>query len=132
MSQKFEIMAGIPIKNRIKDFQLKKGKSFENFFDILGSVSVRDIRKDVPILQVGGSTPFPPTMSAIRVLLLHTEEIVQGLLDFTVPTTLQIKNIMTVMYLQLLQVQRGFEMDFRYDFLEAAVADCLNQHCRIE
>ena len=52
----------------------------------LGSVSVRDIRKDVPILQVGGSTPFPPTISAIRVVLLHTEEIVQGLLGFTVPT----------------------------------------------
>ena len=43
----------------------------------LGSVSVRDIRKNIPILQVGGSSPAPPTLPVIRVVLLHTEQIVQ-------------------------------------------------------
>ena len=42
--------------------------------------SVRDIRKNVPILQVGGSAPAPPTLPVIWVVLLHTEQIVQTLL----------------------------------------------------
>ena len=37
----------------------------------IGSVSVRDIRKSVPILQVGGSTPAPPTLPVLRAVLLH-------------------------------------------------------------
>ena len=35
----------------------------------IGSVSVRDIRKSVPNLQVGGSAPVPPTPPIIRVVL---------------------------------------------------------------
>ena len=50
----------------------------------LGLVSVRDIRKNVPILQVGGSTPAPPTLPVIRVVLLHTERIIQYYLSSTV------------------------------------------------
>ena len=34
---------------------------------------VKDIRKDVPILQVWGSTPASPTPPVFRVILLHTE-----------------------------------------------------------
>ena len=30
-----------------------------------------DLRKNVPILQEGGSTPVPPTLLVIRVVLLH-------------------------------------------------------------
>ena len=37
----------------------------------LGSVSVKDIRKNVPILQVGGSTLAPPILPVIRLVLLH-------------------------------------------------------------
>ena len=37
----------------------------------LGSVSLRDIRKNVPNLQVGGSSPVPPTPLVIRLYLLH-------------------------------------------------------------
>ena len=37
----------------------------------LGSVSVRDIRKNVPILQVGGSTLAPPIPPEFRIVLLH-------------------------------------------------------------
>ena len=37
----------------------------------LGSVSVRDIRKNVPILQVGGFTLAPPIPPVFRVVLLH-------------------------------------------------------------
>ena len=37
----------------------------------LGSVSVRDIRKNIPIFQEGGSNPAPPTPPVIRVVLLH-------------------------------------------------------------
>ena len=41
----------------------------------IGSVSLRDIRKNVPILQVGGSSPAPPTPPVIRIVLLHTDQI---------------------------------------------------------
>ena len=37
----------------------------------LGSVSVRDIRKNVPILQVGGFTLAPPIPPVFRVALLN-------------------------------------------------------------
>ena len=53
----------------------------------LGSVSVRDKKKDL-ILQEGGSTPVPSTPPVVRVVLLHTEQIVQGLFGFTVCTYL--------------------------------------------
>ena len=44
-------------------------KYFEKFFE--------DTRKNVPILQVGGSSPASPTPSVIRKILRHTEQIVQ-------------------------------------------------------
>ena len=49
----------------------------------LGSVSVRDIRKNVPILQVGGSTLDPPMPSVFRVVLLQKLRFVQS---FNSPT----------------------------------------------
>ena len=41
------------------------------FFLTIGTVRAKDIRKSVHILQVEGSTPVPPTPTAIRVVLLH-------------------------------------------------------------
>ena len=49
----------------------------------LGSVSVRDIRKNVPILQVGGSTLAPPIPPVFRAVLLHKLRFVQS---FSSPT----------------------------------------------
>ena len=43
----------------------------------------RDLKK-VPILQVGGPAPAPPTLPVIRVVLLHTEAAVQDLCPGTV------------------------------------------------
>ena len=56
------------------------------FFSLfkLGSVSVRDIRKNVLILQVGESTPAPPKLPVISVVLLHTKQIVQRHFSSTV------------------------------------------------
>ena len=61
-------------------------KNFSKHFLLfkLGSVDIRDIRKNVLILQEEGSTPISPTLPVIRVVFLHTEHIVQGLLGFTV------------------------------------------------
>ena len=43
--------------------------------------SVRDIRKNVPILQVlGGSAPAPPTLPVFRLVLLHTEAFYEKIL----------------------------------------------------
>ena len=52
----------------------------------IGSVNVRDIRKNVPILQVGGSTPGPAphTPPVIRVVLLHKERFAQSFNSLTV------------------------------------------------
>ena len=41
-------------------------------------------KKNLPIFQEGGSTPVPPTHPVIRVVLLHTEQIVQRFLGSTV------------------------------------------------
>ena len=46
----------------------------------------KDIRKIVPNLQVGGSAPAPPTLPVIRIVLFHTERIVQRHNSFTVCT----------------------------------------------
>ena len=43
----------------------------------------RGFEKNVPILQVGGPAPAPPTSPVIRVLL-HTEPAVQDLCPVTV------------------------------------------------
>ena len=37
----------------------------------LGSVSVKDIRKNAPVLQVGGSSHIPSTPPVVWVVLLH-------------------------------------------------------------
>ena len=42
----------------------------------IATVSVRDIRKNVPVLQVKVSSPAPPTLSETRVVLIHTEYVV--------------------------------------------------------
>ena len=47
--------------------------SFDWKFLKIGSCSVRDLIKNVPVLQVGWLAPTPPTLSVIRVVLLHTE-----------------------------------------------------------
>ena len=39
----------------------------------MGIVSAKGIRKNVPVLQVGGHDPTPPTPPVFRVVLLHTE-----------------------------------------------------------
>ena len=39
----------------------------------IGSVSVKDLIKNVPILQVGLLAPVPLTLPVIKVVLLHTE-----------------------------------------------------------
>ena len=39
----------------------------------IGSVIVRDLIKNVPILQVGWLAPVPLTLPVIKVVLLHTE-----------------------------------------------------------
>ena len=49
----------------------------------LGSVSVRDIRKNVPILQVGGTILAPPILPVFRVVLPHKLCFVQS---FNSPT----------------------------------------------
>ena len=49
----------------------------------LSSVSVRDIRKNVPILQVGGFTLASPIPPVFRVVLLHNLRFVQS---FNYPT----------------------------------------------
>ena len=49
----------------------------------LGSVSVSDITKNVPILQVGGSSLAPPIPPVFRVVLLHKWRFVQS---FNSPT----------------------------------------------
>ena len=50
---------------------------------IIGKVSAKGIRKNVPGLQVGGHTPAPPTPPAFRAVLLHTEG--QGVGKYTCP-----------------------------------------------
>ena len=42
----------------------------------LGSVSVRDIRKNVHILQVGGASLVSPTPPLLRLVLLHKKAFV--------------------------------------------------------
>ena len=42
----------------------------------LGSVSVRNIRKNVPILQVGGSSLVPPTPPVSKLVLFHKKAFV--------------------------------------------------------
>ena len=41
-------------------------------------------KKNVLILQVGGSVAAPPTQPVIRIVLLHTEQIVQSYLSSSV------------------------------------------------
>ena len=50
-----------------------------NFFLKIGTLRAKDIRKNVPVLQVRGSAPAPPTSPIIRVVLPHTERTVQRL-----------------------------------------------------
>ena len=59
----------------LNNFQLNGGK--------WPPVSVRDTRKNVPILQVGGSTLDPPIPSVFRVVLLQKLRFVQS---FNSPT----------------------------------------------
>ena len=40
---------------------------------IIGIVSAKRIRKILPVLQVGGHAPVPPTPQVFRVIFLHTE-----------------------------------------------------------
>ena len=49
-----------------------------------GSVSVRDIWKNVPILQVGGSALVPPTSLVLRLVLLHKKAFVWRLFSSSV------------------------------------------------
>ena len=51
-----------------------------NFFrlPVLGPI------KNVPVFQEGGSTPAPPTLPVIRVVLLHTERFVESFSEPTV------------------------------------------------
>ena len=51
---------------------------------LIGLISVKEIWKNVPILQVGGPAPAPLTPPVIRVVLLHTEPAVQDLCPDTV------------------------------------------------
>ena len=53
------------------------------------TLRVKDLRKNVPILQEEGSTLAPPTLLVIRVVLLHTERFVKS---FNSPTVLSQKN----------------------------------------
>ena len=53
-----------------------------------GSVSVKDIRKYVLILQVGGSSHVTPTPPVVRVVLLHKRAGVQSFLSTTICTNL--------------------------------------------
>ena len=53
-----------------------------NFFKI-GSVSVKDIRKNDPILRVGGSSPVLSTPPVVWVVLLHKRAGVKSFLSTT-------------------------------------------------
>ena len=50
----------------------------------LGSVSVKDIRKNVPILQVGGSSHILSTPPVVWVVLLHKMAFCQSFISTTV------------------------------------------------
>ena len=65
----------------------EKGSFFQNIYKNifapfnweflkLGSLSFRNIRKNFLILQLGGSSPVPPTPPVFRLVLLHTEPFV--------------------------------------------------------
>ena len=54
-----------------------------NFFKI-GSVSVKDIRKNAPILQVGESSHIPSTLPVVWVVLLHKMAFCQSFISTTV------------------------------------------------
>ena len=56
-----------------------------NFFKI-GSVSVKDIRKNAPILQVGESSHIPSTLPVVWVVLLHKMAFCQSFISTTVDT----------------------------------------------
>ena len=57
-----------------------------NFFKI-GSVSVKDIRKNAPILQVGESSHIPSTLPVVWVVLLHKMAFCQSFISTTVCQT---------------------------------------------
>ena len=59
-----------------------------NFFKI-GSVSVKDIRKNAPILQVGESSHIPSTLPVVWVVLLHKMAFCQSFISTTVCTHLK-------------------------------------------
>ena len=47
----------------------------------IGIRNAKEIRKDVPIFQVLGSAPAPPTQPVFRVVLFHTEAVRQVVKD---------------------------------------------------
>ena len=58
-----------------------------------GIVSAKGIRKYLPVLQVGGSAPAPPTPPVFRVVLLHTEAAIQDFCPDTVSGEEQQKHL---------------------------------------
>ena len=50
----------------------------------IGSVSVKDIRKNAPILQVGESSHIPSTLPVVWVVLLHKMAFCQSFISTTV------------------------------------------------
>ena len=63
----------------------------------LGSVSVKDIRKNVPILQVGGSSHILSTPPVVWVVLLHKMAFCQSFISTTVcPVNLLFTKVITL------------------------------------
>ena len=69
---------------KIPSLKLRKLAPFDWKFLQIGTLRAKDPRKNVLILQEGGSTPVPPTPPVIRVVLLHTEQFVESLDSQTV------------------------------------------------
>ena len=63
----------------------------------LGSVSVKDIRKNVPILQVGGSSHILSTPPVVWVVLLHKMAFCQSFISTTVRRSSKFSNQLTKM-----------------------------------
>ena len=66
-----------------QSFRLRHLAPFDWKFLQIGTLRAKDLRKNVSILQKGGSTHFPHTQSVIRVVLLLTEAMRK---DFWNPT----------------------------------------------
>ena len=74
------------IKKFFRSLKLRQLTPFDWKFLQIGTLRAKDPRKNVTKLQGGGSAPVPLTPPVLSVVLRHTEQIVQGLLNFTVCT----------------------------------------------